>query len=231
MYGRQYEGHDLRFEASGGLLHSALVMRDKETGSYWPILAGEAASGKLRGTRLQEMPVGTKAQWKEWRRAHPDTLVLSVAGVEHVENNPYDQYFASDSGFRRLAAKDNRLPTKQPIWAFEAAGRRFAAPFGAFEGGGTFRVGDEWVFLHRPRGAAVYFSTRAFASDTPFARREGVWVHEGSGARFDLARGSFVGGSSAGPQPLKGFDTFWYMWSLTHPDTFVLGDGAGSDLP
>lgn len=227
MYGRHYAGRELRFEASGGLLHAALVLRDKETGSYWPILTGEAAAGRLKGTRLLELPVGVKVQWKDWLRAHPDTLVLSVVGAEHVENNPYDQYFASDSGFRETAAKDKRLPTKEPIWAFELAGRRFAAPFRAFEDGGTFPVGEVRVFLFRPKGAALYFSTRAFASDTPFVRREGAWLHEASGARFDVTRGSFVGGSSAGLRPLNGFDTFWYMWSLTHPETIVLGASSG----
>lgn len=229
MYGRHYAGRDLRFEASGGLLHSALVMRDKETGSYWPILTGEAASGKLKGTRLLELPVGVKVQWKDWLRAHPDTLVLSVAGAEHVENNPYDQYFASDSGYRETAAKDKRLPTKEPIWAFDLSGRRFAVPFRAFEDGGAFRAGEEWIFLHRPKGAAVYFSTRAFASGTPFVRRDGTWFHESSGARFDAAQGNFVEGSSSDPRPLRGFDTFWYMWSLTHPDTVVLGTEPRSD--
>jgi hypothetical protein len=233
VYGRHYAGRDLRFEASGGLLHAALVMRDKETGSYWPILAGEAASGKLEGTRLLELPGGTKVQWKDWRRAHPDTLVLSVGGAEHVENNPYDQYFASDSGFREAAAKDKRLPTKEPIWAFDLNGRRFAVPFRTFEDGDTFRAGEEWVFLHRPKSAAVYFSSRAFASATPFVRRDGAWLHEASGARFDAAQGTFVGGSSGDLRPLRGFDTFWYMWSLTHPDTVVLGaraEATGPDL-
>jgi uncharacterized protein DUF3179 len=111
VYGRRYAEQELRFEASGGLMHSALVTRDKETGSYWPIMTGVAAAGKMKGTPLQELPVGVKMPWRDWVREHPDTVVLSVDGVEHVENNPYDQYFASDSGFQESSAKDKRLPT------------------------------------------------------------------------------------------------------------------------
>lgn len=221
MYGRRYGGRELRFEASGGLLNAALVMRDKETGSYWPILTGEAATGPLAGTRLEELPLGVKMQWKDWVRAHPDTLVLSVGGLEHVESNPYDQYFASDAGFRDLSARDARLPTKEPIWAFEMDGERYAVPLREVEGGAVLRVGGRWVFLHRPRGAAVYFSTRAFVSSGRFVLGDGRWTHEPSGAIYDPGRGTFAGDPPA-VRPLGGFDTFWYVWSLTHPGTTVL---------
>lgn len=222
MYGRRYAGRDLRFEPSGGLLHAALVMRDRETGSYWPIMTGRAESGTLKGTRLQELPVGVKMPWGQWRRMHPDTGVLSVRGVEHVENNPYDAYFASDAGYRKTAARDARLPTKAPIWAFELDGRRFAVPFRAFEGGHAFRVAERWVFLYRPEGASVYASTRAWVSAGGFSRVDDAWVHQPSGARFDAVRGAFAAASADDPRALAGFDTFWYVWSLTHPDTQVV---------
>jgi len=119
VYGRQYDGKDLRFEASGGLMHAALVMRDKETDSYWSIMTGDAIAGDLRGTRLEEWSLGEKAQWKDWVARHPNTLVLSVNGEEHVENNPYDNYFSSDSGFRDIAARDDRLETKAPVFTFQ----------------------------------------------------------------------------------------------------------------
>ena len=222
MYGRRYAGRELRFEASGGLLHAALVMRDKETGSLWPILTGVAASGKLEGTPLEELPLGVKTTWREWRGLHPDTVVLSVGGVEHVENNPYDQYFASDSGFRETSAKDKRLPTKEPVWTFELDGRRFAIPLRALEGGRVFAVGDRSVFLYRPKGASFFSSTRALVASGPIVRKDGSWVHEASGARFEPGPGSFVGAPEGSLRPLPGLDTFWYVWSLTHPGTEVL---------
>jgi hypothetical protein len=212
----------LRFEPSGGLLHAALVMRDRETGSYWPIMTGRAESGKLKGNRLQELPVGVKTTWNDWLRQHPESVVLSVGGVEHVENNPYDQYFASDSGFRETSAADQRLPTKEPIWAFELDGRRFAVPFRAFADGQAFRVADRWIFLYRPKGASLYSSTQAWATVGTFTRIDGTWVQQPSGGRFEAARGTFAGAGGTDPRPLPGFDTFWYVWSLTHRDTEVV---------
>jgi len=192
----------------------------------WTTSSAEAATGPLKGTRLEELAGSQKSRWKDWVRDQPATVVLSWGGVEHVENNPYDRFVASDSGFRDLAARDKRLPTKAPIWAFEIGGRRFEVPFPAFEGGHVFRAAGSWVFLQRPPGESVYFSTRAFVSSRPFVFRDGVWRHEPSGARFDAGGGLFVGAaSSCAPKSLAGFDTFWYVWSLTDPGTEVLSPG------
>jgi hypothetical protein len=223
VYGRQYGDRELRFEASGGLLHSALVMQDKETDSYWSIMTGTALAGTYGGTRLQELPLGEKARFRDWVKRHPQTLVLSVDGVEHVESNPYDNYFASEKGFHSMKAKDERLPTKAPIYAFWHSGKAFAVPFASFEGdGATFSAPGLNLFLERPRKADFYEATRAFRSTRGFERRDGAWVDLDTGARYDAGARRFVGGDVAS-EPLSGFDTFWYTWSLTNPGTELLG--------
>ncbi len=222
MYGREYSGRELRFEASGGLLHYSLVMRDKETDSYWSLMSGEALAGELKGTRLVELPVGVKTQWKDWVAEHPGTLVLSVDGVEHEEINRYEEYFSSDEGFRGSTAEDDRLPTKAPIYSFQLDGRPYAVPFSAIESGAAFRAGDEWIFAYRPPGAAILHSTVAFrSSGDGFERRDGAWHHLPSGARFDPAASAFADGAQ-GVSPLNGFDTFWFNWSMNHPDSVIL---------
>ena len=40
-------------------------------------------------------------------------------------------------------------------------------------------------------------------------------------ARFDPEGQTFIGGDGT-PETLEGFDTFWYNWSLTNPDTRLL---------
>ncbi len=177
MYGRRYDGKDLRFEASGGLMHAALVMRDKETDSYWSIMTGDAIAGDLKGTPLEEWPLGEKAQWGDWSARHPDTLVLSVNG-------------------------------------------EFAVPFSSFEDGAVFRAGGRELLLYRPRGVAVFYSTLAFTgAEGEFERAGDGWRHVPSGAGLDPESGRF---GNASVKRLDGFDTYWYMWSLTHPDTAVL---------
>ncbi len=224
MYGREYGGKVLNFEASGGLVHAALVMQDKETDSYWSIMRGASISGDLKGTRLEELPIGTKTQWKAWVARHPDTLVLSVDGVEHDETNQYDDYFSSDEGFLGLSSADDRLPTKEPIYSFQYAGKAYAVPHSEIKKGTAFALGERQVFLYRPRGAAMFYSSLAFvASGDGFEKRKGAWRAAASGAKFDAKSGIFEG---AEVERLDGFDTFWYNWSLMHPETEILRAGG-----
>ena len=219
-YDRRVEGRELRFETSGVLMNGSIVVQDKETDSFWPVILGKAAVGPLKGTPMTPLPSTAKTQWKDWRRDHPDTLVWSYGGDEHIERSPYQSYIESPFGHKGIVAKDTRLKTKDPIYAFEHAGRHYAVPFRAFLGGRAFGVGGRSIFLFRPPDVAVYYSTRAYASSSGFVQKDGAWVDQATGARFDPAKGAFVGAST--PQTLSGFDTFWYMWSLTHPDTEVV---------
>ncbi len=224
MYDREYQGKELNFEPSGGLMPAALVMQDKETDSYWSIMTADAIAGDLKETTLKELPVSTKAQWKIWFAMHPDTVVLSVDGREHIENNPYDKYFSSEDGYRSFQATDKRLSTKTPIYAFQRAGRKYAVPFKLYQGlGAGFALpGGYQIFLFRPYNVAIFHSTIAFITDGPgFAWEDGKWKERSSGAIFDSKVGTFIGATAA-VQRLRGFDTFWYNWSLTHPDTKIL---------
>jgi hypothetical protein len=220
LYDRRIKDRELRFETSGVLMNGSIVVQDKETDTFWPIILGKAAVGPLKGTPLPPLPVTVKTQWKDWRRDHPDTLVWSFAGEEHIERSPYQSYIDSPFGHKGIAATDARLKTKDPVFAFEQGGHYYAVPFSAFPGGREFVVGGRSIFLYRPAGAAVYYSTRAYAAASGFARKASVWFDQATGARFDPEKGAFTGAS--GPRPLPGFDTFWYMWSLTHPDTAVV---------
>ena len=199
-------------------------MQDKETDSYWSLMTGSAIAGEYRGTRLEELPVGVKVQWKDWLAAHPETRVLSVGGVTHVEKNAYDGYMGSRSGFGQVEARDRRLPTKEPVYAFQLGGAKYAVPFSVFSEGGLFEAGGRSIFLYRPREAALYYSTRAFSAPAGgFERRDGGGYDLATGARVEPRSGDCAGGRGAPPARLEGFDTFWYTWSLSHPDTVVLG--------
>jgi hypothetical protein len=219
-YDRRVKDLELHFETSGVLMNGSIVVQDKETDTFWPIILGKAAVGPLKGTPLTPLPHTVKAQWKDWRRDHPDTVVWSFAGDQHIERSPYAAYLDSPFGHKGIAATDPRLRTKDSVYGFEHGGRHYAVPFPAFVGGRAFVAGGLSVFLYRPADVAVYYSTRAYASKVGFAQKAGSWVDQATGARFDLARGDFVGSSA--PKPLPGFDTFWYIWSLTHPDTEVV---------
>ena len=214
MYGRQVGEQELNFEASGALRDAALIMRDRETDSWWSIMTSDAIGGDLDGTDLRELPYGEKTTWGDWKGRHPETLVLSVDGTEHLENNPYDNYFTSAGTFRDIGLADDRLDAKENIYTFWLEGRPFAVTHRAIEGGKTYRLDglDERVaFFHRVPGLPMYASSEAWL------------VGAGAtGMAGDEILAAIRAGTLEGAERLTGFDTFWYTWVAVNRDTELL---------
>ncbi len=197
-------------------MNSSLVMQDKQTDSYWAIMRGESVGGAYRGTRLVELPTGAKVSWQDWRREHPDTLVLSVGGRQHT-GDVYADYWAREDGFAGQRADDRRLDTKTPIYAFQADGERYAVSHARIRGGAAFALpSGRALFLFRQSDSELFDSTAAFAGEG-FVSEGGVWRHV-TGETFDPRRMEFDGEVTR----LGGFDTFWYTWSLNNPETKLL---------
>ena len=222
VYGREYDGEPLTFTASGGLIHSALVLQDRETKSYWAIMAGEAIAGKKLGTPLRQLEIGERMRWKEWLQKHPDTLVLSVAGQEDAPKG-YGNYYIAPHGFRNMRAKDNRMRTKEPVFAFSLGGRKFAVKHKDIAGGRLFDIDSSRVFLFRLKKSGLHRSTVAFIIESlNFQRENGEWADRHARCRFDRHTRQFVHEGEPCAKKMLGIDTFWYTWSLTNPDTQVL---------
>ena len=224
VYGREYDGQELTFEPSGGLINASLVMQDRETDSYWSIMTDEAVQGARKGEKLKKIYAGKKIMWKDWRQEHPNTLVLSVDGKEDTSFG-YSRYFGSDEGFRGISAKDTRMEDKEPIFTFHLAGAKYAIPFKLVEGGKIINIGDKNLFIFRPMGSAIFYSTVAYRSnDRNFIYEDGLWKIEYTSCIFDRELGAFPEDEKDCSAILEGFDTFWYIWSLTNPDTKVIMD-------
>ncbi len=221
MYDRNYAGKTLNFEASGGLTNASLVMQDQQTDTYWSLMKGQAIAGELSGEKLVELPYGKKMSWKEWRELHPDTLVLSVNGRED-DRDGYAGYLESSRGFQDIEAKDKRLKTQEPIYAFHHQGTAYAARAKDLEDGGRFTLADGTsIFLYRRKGSGVLDSTTAYRSEDGFEKRDNDWFEKGTGARFDSETVTFDGEDV---ETLEGLDTFWYNWSLNNSEAVSLGD-------
>lgn len=238
MYDRTFGDSVLNFEPSGGLLDAALVMRDRETNSWWAIMRGQAIGGVMNGRSLRELSIGEKTTWGDWRRRHPETLVLSVQGRTHVTVNHYENYFKSDGTFRGLKVSDERLPAKEPIFAFRHEGRAFAIAHRALLGGRHLALpgptdsssGRDLVFLFRDAGASPLASTRAYIVPEKLIVKVGsaLFLRDRGPGRTELRRS--LGGPDAfqdlaahvGVKPLGGFDTFWYTWVAVNAETVLL---------
>ena len=185
-------------------------MRDRETDSWWSIMSSTAIGGELDGAELKELPNGEKMQWRDWRAAHPETLVLSVEGTEHIEENHYDNYFASDGTFRDLVVEDQRLAPKEPIFGGWIDGKPYAIAHASFAGGNVIALEDgRGLLLYRPEGAQMFASSRAYL------------LPAGSNGSASELLASIDGGKQAA-EAISGFDTFWYSWVTVNTQTALL---------
>lgn len=175
----------------------------------------------MENAELRELPIGEKALWRDWVGRYPKTLVLSIEGKEHVQDNSYDSYFANDRTFRGMEIDDARLPPKEPIYAFWLGGKAVAVAHREFEGGTILqprqlkdqKLEDKRIVLYRSPGAAIFESTRAYLvslGQVEASRAIADWLPRESDA------------APEGFEALAGFDTFWYNWVSVHPGTALL---------
>lgn len=74
MFRAAAKGRALQLDNSG-VVEGNEVFKDRETGSRWQQSSLEAISGPLKGEHLELYPF-LLTSWREWRRLHPDTVVL-----------------------------------------------------------------------------------------------------------------------------------------------------------
>lgn len=65
----------LTFGNAGALYECNLVLYDRQTGSLWYQIRGQAIAGKLKKTQLNTIPASV-IRWADWRAQFPDSTVL-----------------------------------------------------------------------------------------------------------------------------------------------------------
>ncbi len=114
MYARDVNGKTLTFGVSGKLIRNSLVMFDRETGTLWSHLTGEALDGPLVGNHLKQV-LAEQTTWGRWRAERPQTLMLDVDPSD-VRFDPYQTYYgAPDPGVVGRKRADDRLPVKEKV--------------------------------------------------------------------------------------------------------------------
>ena len=83
----------LTFGVSGLLYNSDVLLYDRETGSLFSQILGQAVTGELKEELLTPIPLA-HTTWGDWKNRHPQTLLLSAdTGFNRDYNsNPYAGY-------------------------------------------------------------------------------------------------------------------------------------------
>ena len=74
MFRAEAKGQPLVLD-NAGVVAGNEVFKDRVTGSRWQQSSLEAIRARCKGAHLQLYPF-LLTSWQEWRRLHPDTLVL-----------------------------------------------------------------------------------------------------------------------------------------------------------
>src|SRR5262249_50072008 len=100
----------------GLLWNKSLVMYDKETGSLWSHILGEAEQGPLKGKKLTQIP-SVMTDWQSWSRQHPDGTVVVLSRT----TQEYRRQFYRQPGKFVLGIADG---AKAMAWNFRDLNRR-----------------------------------------------------------------------------------------------------------
>ena len=107
---------------------NVLVMYDRQTGTLWSQLIGEAVQGELQGTKLEFLP-SLQTTWADWKAQNPTTIALRKG--YYGARDPYDSYYTSDrTGVIGESIRDDRLYIKEFVVGVELNGDPVAFPFG-----------------------------------------------------------------------------------------------------
>ena len=232
-----------------GLYNGVVALCDHETESIFLQASGKFVSGPLLGKELSMRPL-LDTTWGEWRRLHPNTVVMAPEGAysryyrakESQEPRGYDHFPAPF--FRPTISKgDLRLPPFDKVLGVglverSADGkdidRRRAYPMKALrDGGGVVNdvLGDKpiAVFYDSATESACAVSSRINGKTLTFELRKNS---DGTTSIVDKetrTRWSIEGFGEKGANAGKNLDRIeghlsqWYGWFAYFPETSIYG--------
>jgi Protein of unknown function (DUF3179) len=218
------------------------VFKDRETGSKWQQTLSTATSGPLKGTHL-ELYSFLLTRWGEWRKQHPDTLVLEplpgyeeqMAGMNKFINQGWQLAVSNKPAPPGAFGHDNRLPPREMILGLEIGDEAKAFPLSVLH---TARVINDRlgkapvVIVHQPESNTTTafesrLDTRALkfqAADAEADQLVDLETHSTWNA-YGLCLSGKLKGSRLKPIILE--PEFWFAWSEFRPKTEVYGAPSG----
>ena len=202
-------------------------MYDRQTGSLWSQLLGEAVEGELLGTELTYVP-SQMTTWADWKAQHPDTQALVKGGFR---TDPYTSYYQSGAaGVIGETFQDDRLNTKQFVIGVEDSGEAIAFPFSVLndEPLVNYQVGslDILVVFNAESGAGLVFDRDVDGRTLTFSHlSDQALVDDETRTTWDAFTGRALDGPLAGNvlSRVKSTSSFWFGWKDFFPGTEVYG--------
>jgi hypothetical protein len=226
------KGRPLVFD-NAGVVAGNEVFKDRETGSRWQQSSLEAISGPRQGAHQQLYPF-LLTSWEEWRRLHPDTLVLKpLPGYADriAEKNKMIRAGFSVEGSvpADVTYRDDRLKPRTMVLGLDVEGASKAFPLDALR-----RVlvvnevlgGRPVVVVHQPKSdTTTAFVARAGGKTLSFEAANpeaSALVDRETRSRWN-AYGACTSGALKGStlESLVLEPEYWFAWSEFHRSTAI----------
>ena len=225
LYDSEVDGTVHELGTGGFLYRSNKLMYDRATQSLWSTMRGTPVIGPLVGQSIRLRHRGlVTTTWGEWRRRHPETLVLSLhTGFQrdYSEGAAYREYFATDELMFNVPKLDDRLDNKAEVLVFvdyEADDQlAIAADFLAQRPVHHDTIGGvEVVVLTDGSGANRAYRTGGLR----FAEwdRDRLVTDENGGV-WELDEHKLVAGDGAELLRFPAQRAFWFGWYAAFPET------------
>ena len=239
MWERTIEGRVLNFRLAG-INNQNFIMQDRETGSWWQQVSGEAIQGPLKGRRLTRV-FHDELSFREWTRELPGGRVLLPARDSSWMRFSAD-WEAGTAGLpvKVHAALDPALAPRALVAGIELGGRSKAYPMDRVMAQAPVhdRLGNVPIVLFLgPDGKSVRaFEARLDTAEVEFIRpgeaEAGVVVDVGSGSRWSF-QGVALSGPLAGRRltPVYVLLDYWFDWKTYHPSSGVYALGSTTAVP
>jgi hypothetical protein len=226
----------LTFGTSGLLYRANKLMIDRQSGSLWSNLTGEAVVGPAAavGARLEMLPV-TITTWRRWVESHPETTVAEPDpelgkrfGYEYVEG-------AADRRREGVSfpvwQKSGRFDDKTEVFALRLGDRAKAYELEALAAARLVNDslgGVPLVVLVGPDGGARAYRRGAHT----FEPGETAALVDEEGRLWRIAEGELEPPAGTGLEPLERLPAhvaFWFGWFGFYPDTEVFPPAEPAD--
>ena len=228
MHARTIGKKTLTFTVSGKLWRNSLIMQDKETGSLWSHITGEALEGAMKGQHLKTIP-SVQTTWSLWVKQHPDTKVLRKESV--IRTSRYESYFNDPDriGIFRANWLMKKMPGKSIVYGINRGPHALAFTEEKLEQQKLINVtvgDDPTVIVRSEDGGVRAFLSRTSNQTLHFHQRKASSpiTDDETGSQWDLTRGICLSGKLQGTRldEIIVHLAFWFAWSTFYPSTEVL---------
>lgn len=188
--------------------------------------------GQLAGRSASSTASSTMMRWRDWKRLHPNTLVLSKVanGRTRGTTDNYEGYHASPAiGVTgRLGFKRDDLNAKARIVGFRFANKAYAIDLATLRRGGILIStieGERFMAASTPdaSGARV-FRARENVFTVRTERGATMLIDQATQSRWSPLEGKAASGPLAGTQldEVPVTLSYWFAWCPFFPDVVVL---------